>query len=193
MSASKAPLLPRCVLALLVAGGSWLGAAVAVAAESLPQAVVEVEHGAIFPAERAGREAIVPGVDPNDIESYWTPTPEVVAELESRLPRFLEDRLQRTKADLEKVPWLERSRSALAREEKHVARILTHLPETRRQYIGIVVAGSRRVFVNCFPKESFPDWSRQFIFVLDGGDWFWGVQYEPKGKSFLSFAYNGEG
>ncbi len=181
----------RCSFAIL-ALGLLLGVASLSAAEPAKEPLLAVEQGAIFPASRAAVEAIVPGLDPREIQSYWTPTPEIVAALESRLAAFLDGRAAQDRADLARVPWLERSKSALAADQKHVSNIRGRLPDTRRQYVGVVVGGARRVFVNCFPRESFPDWDRQFVFVLDGGDWFWSVQYDVDAESFLALAFNGE-
>ena len=184
----------RCSTLLLVAAvvPICLGAGPAAGAEPAAEPLQVAEHGAIFPASRAAREALVPGLGDKEIESYWTPSAADVVELERRLPPFLEQRLAGDKAEVAKLAWIDRSKSAAALDQKHVASILGRLARTRRQYVGIVVDGTRRIVVNCFPIEGFPDWDRQFVFVLDGGDWFWEVQYDVASRSFLRFQYNGD-
>ena len=56
--------------------------------------LIAVPTGVIFPASRAATETILDNVPSASIESYWTPTPEVIAELESRLAPHLRDRLR---------------------------------------------------------------------------------------------------
>jgi len=177
-------------LAFLAAVGSAAGPSAA--EERGAEPLVVAEHGAIFPASRSAREALVPGLGDQEIESYWTPSVEQVAELERRLQPFLERRVASDKADVATLPWIRRSQSAAALDQKHVANILDRLPTTRRQYLGIVVDGARRIVVNCFPVEGFPDWDHQFVFVLDGGDWFWEIQYDLPSKTFLRLQFNGE-
>jgi hypothetical protein len=186
MSQLRWLLLFACLAAACPAAGR------SAAEERVVEPLVVAEHGAIFPASRSAREALVPGLGEKEIDSYWTPNVAQIADLESRLQPFLERRVASDKAEVAKLPWIRRSQSTAALDQGHVANILARLPTTRRQYLGIVVDGVQRIVVNCFPVEGFPDWDRQFIFVLDGGDWFWEVQYDVPSRTFLRFQFNGE-
>jgi hypothetical protein len=72
-----------------------------------------------------------------------------------------------------------------------------------RQYIGIVVAGVRRIYVNAFLHElddgkgkqvTFPPkdfWRTNAVVVCDGGSYYFGAVYDPATKRFSDFAFNG--
>jgi len=117
--------------------------------------------GVVFPAAQARRA----GIDQPEARDYWTPSPADVAEMESRLPSALlrqrheDNRLQgRAKGAL---------RDVHAFRSHHLGQILEHLTAYRRQYVGIVVQGERRLFVNCFrgDPQQHPSWRQQLIDV----------------------------
>jgi hypothetical protein len=144
--------------------------------------------GVVFPAAQARSERI----DQPEARDYWTPSPADVAEMESRLASALvrqrdaDDRLQ--------------GRSKGARRDLHVFRshhigqIIEHLAAYRRQYVGIVVRGERRLFVNCFraDPEQHASWRQRLVDVDDGGLNYWRIQYQVDRKRFLEIDINSD-
>jgi hypothetical protein len=144
--------------------------------------------GVIFPAAQARSE----GIDQPEARDYWTPSPADVAEMESRLrsalvrQRDADDRLQ--------------GRSTGARRDLHVFRshhigqILEHLAAYRRQYVGTVVQGEKRLFVNCFrgDPQQHPAWRQRLVDVDDGGFYYWRIQYQVDRKRFLEVDINSD-
>jgi hypothetical protein len=61
-----------------------------------------------------------------------------------------------------------------------------------RQYIGIVVAGRRLIYVNAFAfLDSMSMWRERFVDICDGGTSVWGVLYDPDTKDFFDLSING--
>jgi hypothetical protein len=61
-----------------------------------------------------------------------------------------------------------------------------------RQYVGIVVAGRRVIYVNAFPPQvSLKDWKTRLVSVCDGGPSFWGIQFDPSDDKFFDLEMNG--
>ena len=62
-----------------------------------------------------------------------------------------------------------------------------------RQYLGLVRGGRRFVYINAFGARAGEDREEarsEFIAGCDGGSLFWGIEYDVRTKSFLSFAVN---
>jgi hypothetical protein len=61
-----------------------------------------------------------------------------------------------------------------------------------RQYVGIVVAGKRLIYVNAFPPQvGLKDWKTRLMSVCDGGPSFWGIQFDPTDDKFFDLEMNG--
>jgi hypothetical protein len=60
---------------------------------------------------------------------------------------------------------------------------------SRRQYLGLVSHRRRIIYINSFPN-SFGggriDPTRQFVEDCEGGNRFWGIEYDPQKDSFLN-------
>lgn len=144
--------------------------------------------GVVFPAAQARRERI----DQPEARDYWTPSAADVAEMESRLrsalvrQRHADDRLQGGSKG--------GRRDLHAFRSHHIGQILEHLAAYRRQYVGIVVAGEKRLFVNCFrgDPQQHPSWRQQLVDVDDGGLYYWRIQYQVDRKRFLEVEINGD-
>ncbi len=108
---------------------------------------------------------------PKDITGIWVPSAKQVRELESRLP-----------AALEAV--------ALQRGTGY-----GQPADFRRQYAGYVSGARKIIYVNAFPRGAAGvrdfDWRRQVMQVCDGGPSFFGVEYDPRKKTFSHFEFNG--
>ncbi len=78
-------------------------------------------------------------------------------------------------------------------QKEHAAFILENLGEYRRQYVGIVVDGEKRIWCNAFFfDDSFPDWERDPVYVLDGGNQFWQIEYDLLKDKCVNFYVHGE-
>jgi hypothetical protein len=61
----------------------------------------------------------------------------------------------------------------------------------KRQYVGVVVDGSKRIFINFFCHIS-GSWNDRFVQILDGGDCYFQVEYDIGTQKFLNLQINGE-
>jgi hypothetical protein len=101
----------------------------------------------------------------------FTPDAATIAELESLLPNFLAQ--NQDKFSEQKPPIVER------------------LPNYKRQYWGEVADGKQMISVNALCTE-LENWRTQRVFILDGGDCFFNLLYDPTTKSFSGLSVNGE-
>ena len=99
---------------------------------------------------------------------FWTPSPSQVLAAEQRLPELL-------------------------RKSGHKLK----LSDLYRQYLGVTSHGKKLIYLNSFPgfaldhsKEQ--DWHVTSVTVCDGGDVFWGVEFDPAENTFQNLQFNGE-
>jgi hypothetical protein len=119
--------------------------------------------GAILPARKVGFIAHATG---RKELQYWTPT----------------------RSDVEKA--IPRVEAFLAREAPSLE---GRLQNYRCQYFGIVVEGTKRIYCNFFHRDGHhEDWRTKPVFVLDGGDWYFQLEYEVETELCLDFGVNGE-
>jgi hypothetical protein len=132
------------------------------------------QEGFIFPRERSAGELSLA-----DAEDYWTPTLQDVERIEPRMRAFLQSA---------------RGLPSTSYPEE-IDKVLAHFSEFRRQYVGIVVNGAKRILVNSFPRRDVLGCDvadRTFVIAADGGFWFWRVVYDIETGQFLSFDANGD-
>ncbi|HRV81217.1 MAG TPA: hypothetical protein P5218_07275 [Planctomycetota bacterium] len=154
------------------------------------QTPVEVDAGAggvIFPATRVAQVRWLGLEQP---AGAWTPTVAEVAQLERLLPAALQRGVEAPESlgGASRPDWL----------RSEIPQILAHLPEYRRQYVGLVDAqGQRTILVRAFAGPgvdgSFPneDWLQNLVIVDDGGFWYWQIEFDPKTGRFARFDSNG--
>jgi hypothetical protein len=173
-------------LALLCAGARRQAPAASPPNPDLPLIEGASYVGVIFPADRSEGLALKFGVKN---ASYWTPTPGDVAKLEAGLRAALEEGARNPSSLDHGIQDNPHARDVSG----EIAKILGHFGEYRRQYVGIVTeAGARRVAVNFFHGGSGnEDWRHTFIEVLDGGAWYWRIQYDVGSGRYLGFSSNG--
>lgn len=125
-------------------------------------------EGVIFPAEFASDSALWAYV--NNLEDYWTPNAEDIAQLEANLPAFLEANAEQFNRD-----------------------IVAELPDYIRQYLGYTVEGQRLIYVNavCGHGGNY-DWRNELIGVEDGGDCYFQVVYNFETGEFSELIVNGQ-
>ncbi len=88
--------------------------------------------------------------------------------------------------------FLERPTSTNEWTKGEIKKILAHSKEYRVQFIGVVRDGKRLIWCNFFPlRDGFEYWKREEVRVMDGGFWFWQIEYEPSTGKCLDFISNG--
>jgi hypothetical protein len=156
-------------------------------------------EGAIIPAEtvkewadsvRRGRSAPhgIQDMLGVDAESFWTPSPQDVELVETRLKAALE------KAAKEPATFNEYARTADAHKylSEQTGQILRHYSEYRRQYLGLIINGKRHIYINSFLSDAGVDYTHQLIVVFDGGFGFWRILYSVEDSHFHGLTINGE-
>jgi hypothetical protein len=98
---------------------------------------------------------------------FWTPTKAEVLQAEEQIEEHLKSNPNRYRA------------------------LWRKLPDYKRQYLGIVVAGHKRIFCNFFCWTDRP-LSDKPVFVFDGGECFFRIEYDLKDKKCYNFNANGE-
>jgi len=106
---------------------------------------------------------------PPKFDSAWTPTDDDIRKMESQLSRI--SRL-RSKGGIEGA--------RIERPERYY-----------RQYVGIVVAKRKLIYINAFCDEKPPSvWKESIVDVCDGGC-SWGVVYDIEKGTFSDLEVNG--
>lgn len=145
-----------------------LVAAFMVAAIAAP--VWNPKDGAIFPPDKA--LALLHQCSrgtPQNVKGFWRPQVSQIAGLEQLLPGLLEKDLS---------------------GQRHPP-----IQDYARQYAGLIVKERKIIYVNGFhsgkeDRES-QRWRTKPVVVCDGGNGFFGVEYDPQTKTFQSLAFNG--
>lgn len=132
--------------------------------------VTSAYEGVIFTADNTQAAGI--GYEFNDpIQAYWTPTEAQIDTLESGLTDYL-------KATI--VP------------DNYAYKIIEDLSGYKRQYFGITFAGGQPlVYTNFFCVDEFDYWLESPVFVMDGGECFFQVTYNPATDLFSNLRVNG--
>lgn len=121
-----------------------------------------------------------PSPEKDSVEGYWTPGAAQIRELEAGLTPLLRDSLNRIGGG-------------------RTATVAQHLAVYHRQYAGLVMNGRRIIYVNGFVQspemaEATGDttrWRELPTQVCDGGEAFFGVEYDPATRRFRNLHFNG--
>jgi hypothetical protein len=124
-------------------------------------------EGVIVPQEQAA--IFIQRLGLVEAEAYWTPSQDDITKLEEQLGPYLQQ------AAGERWPELWQKLSGY-----------------KRQYIGIVENGHRKIVVNFFCDIMGRDWKREPVTVLDGGDCFFNVTYDVGTGVFSDLYIHGE-
>ncbi|HEX8844193.1 MAG TPA: hypothetical protein VF791_06095 [Pyrinomonadaceae bacterium] len=124
-------------------------------------------EGIIIPREKGSDFAS--GLFQPEVKEFWTPDKVEVLKLERGISAYL------------KKP-----------ESKASPGLWSKLMSYKRQYVGIVKNGHKKIFANFFCDAGGRDWKTTPIFVLDGGDCFFTILYDPNSDAFSDLSINGE-
>ena len=75
-----------------------------------------------------------------------------------------------------------------------INKILKNLKNYNVQFIGYIKNGKRYIHCSFFPSLDIDDnknWKKETVFVLDGGFWYWSIDYCVDDKKCYSFGSNG--
>jgi hypothetical protein len=133
--------------------------------ESLPDhcAILSVSEGPAL-IKQCSRSS------PTDVSGFWSPSPSQMNAIEQLLPELL-------------------------RKSGHKL----NLSHSNRQYVGITSHGKKLIYVNSFPGSILTesneqrDWRTKAIIICDGGEAFWGVEFDPADNTFHNIQFNGIG
>ena len=105
---------------------------------------------------------------PADVSGFWNPSLSQVLAVEQRLPELL-------------------------RKSGHELK----LSDSYRQYVGVTSHGKKLIYLNSFPgfalghSSNRRDWRTTALTVCDGGDVFWGAEFDPADNTFHNVQFNG--
>jgi hypothetical protein len=105
---------------------------------------------------------------PADVSGYWTPSPSQISAAEKSLPELLAKSGHKFK-----------------------------LSNFRSQYLGVISHGKKIIYVNAFPASLYSDtketvhWQTEAVIICDGGEHFWGVEFDPDDNTFHNLQFNG--
>jgi hypothetical protein len=100
---------------------------------------------------------------------YWTPSQAQIDDLEKALPAYLRDNAPERSADL----WQK-------------------VAPYKRQYIGILLGDQQAIYVNAMCSMDDDRWQSEPVMVMDGGDCFFNVTYNPATAQFSDLSINGD-
>lgn len=69
---------------------------------------------------------------------------------------------------------------------------MKNLTKYKRQYIGITKNGKKIMHVNFFCETDGDEWKKERIFVMDGGDCYFELDYDPIKRKYSALSINGE-
>lgn len=102
--------------------------------------------------------------DANKVSGYWAPSNQELEVLEKLLPEYL-------------------------KQQNHT---LKDLSKYRRIYAGIAYNNREVIYVDfAVMYDHDPDWTKQLHVVCDGGDSFFGVEFDIKSQTFSHLYFNG--
>lgn len=126
----------------------------------------------IFPEHRAEEMGIGTWLFlETDFEGYWTPTEEDILNLEGKLDSFLRQNAQ-----------------SFRRQPP----VWEQLDNYKRQNVGVTIKGKPVIYGNFLCTETSVDWKKEWVFVLDGGDCFFQLQFDVETGTFMELTVNGE-
>ena len=100
-------------------------------------------------------------------KKFWTPTKQQVLDAEAEIERFLKDKPPAQSPNL----WQK-------------------LPPYKRQYVGFIVNGHKRIFCNFYCTEEPLDCKP--VVYKDGGACFFRIEYDVEGQKVVKIDFNGE-
>lgn len=141
---------------------------------------------------------------PRGVSGFWRPAPADVTAAEDAVDRALIQALDSviTRDGVGETEWLKYPRAAWPDQYYRQYAGLKHRDGRRTIYINGLAAGWPRELSERVPPEEAtsshpfakPDWWRSSVAtVCDGGESFFGAEYDPSSKRVVSLQFNGRG
>lgn len=128
-------------------------------------------EGVIFYAASAEQSGVEFDFSDLPVLSYWTPEQAQVRALEAGLVPFLESEI--APDDFRYGFWEE-------------------LDGYKRQFFGVTLErGTPLIYANYFCADGFDNWRTSYVLVMDGGECFFQVLYNPATGDFSRLSING--
>jgi hypothetical protein len=132
--------------------------------------------GVILPVSAASKFS---SIFSKPLTGYWEPSIDDIVRAEECIRRFLVS----AQDDAQLDPY----------HRESAAFILSNLKDYRRQYLGITVGGEKRIWCNSFLSDAaYPDWEHTLVYVLDGGKYYWQIEYDLLRDECTNFHVHGE-
>ncbi len=79
------------------------------------------------------------------------------------------------------------------RHAKEGARIQEHYSGYNVQFAGVIKNGKKYIHCNFLRAQSSlgRNWETQYVFVFDGGFWYWRILYDPETGELIDLQING--
>ena len=139
-------------------------------AESLKSPTVELnQNWVIVTKEQAEEMRIASWLVESD--HFWTPSGDDILKLEEKLAGYLS---QNSSQFYRQPPVWER------------------LDAYQRQYIGLERGGRQIIYGNYFCENGGINWRQELVFVIDGGECYFQVEYDMESRLFTELRVNGE-
>lgn len=123
-------------------------------------------HGSVLSGEQAkalSKQCSRPSL--TGIQTSWQPTTRQIARLELQLDRYL-------------------------RQDYPAVR--QQIGQRYFQYAGLTRKQHRFIYINVIDEyaQNNPDWRHTAMIMCDGGEHFWGVEYDPSTEKFSAIVFN---
>jgi len=123
-------------------------------------------HGSLLYGEQARTLAKQCSRPPlTNIKGHWVPSTNQLSKLEKQLDQYL--------------------------SAKH-PEIRKNIGQLYFQYAGLIRHKRKIIYINTIDHytQTNPDWRHTAMIVCDGGDMFWGLEYDPNTEEFSEMSFN---
>lgn len=102
---------------------------------------------------------------PADVRASWKPSASQIAKMEQQLDNYL---------------------------RQHYPAIRQQIHQSYFQYAGLIRKQHRFIYINVIDEyaQNSPDWRHTAMIICDGGDRFWGLEYDPATEKFSEMKFN---
>lgn len=123
-------------------------------------------HGSLLYGEQARTLAKQCSRPPlKNIKGHWAPSSDQLAKLEQQLDQYLATKFPAIRKNIGQLYF---------------------------QYAGLIRHKKKIIYINTLDHytQTNPDWRHTAMIVCDGGDTFWGLEYDPTTEEFSEMTFN---
>lgn len=102
---------------------------------------------------------------PSDVRASWNPSAKQISRMEQQLDSYL---------------------------RQHFPAIRQQVQHQYFQYAGLIRKQRRFIYINAIDEyvQNNPDWRHTAMIICDGGNRFWGLEYDPATEKFSAMTFN---